>query len=174
MSRKMFLVVLWLFIFACGQQQSPPPQGGTTVTQEQLGETVVVDDDSIAKLVLTSTYKTGFAVILVSLTSKSPNFIIPKMDGTNTYAYLVTVKDSNGNALRSETFGITDFGKQFDSTRLGPGLTYSEYEYVYPWDIPNDVTGGIMRADVWLAEENNPDIIHHIYGETNLTIKYLR
>ncbi len=147
---------------------------GGEVIENPFGETVIVTG-SIATLTLSATYNIGVAVIMVSLTNTTEEVIIPQIVNpiTQPYCYLVTVKDSAGNSLSTTSFGIDEFEEQFGSYNLLPDLTYSEYEFIYPWLLLNDPFGGKLRVDVWLSKVSNLGDIYHMWGEVNLAIEWL-
>lgn len=161
-----------LLLTGCATEENETIVGGEVI-ENPFGETVVVTG-TIATLTLSATYNVGIAIVQVSLTNTTDEVIIPQIVNpiTQPYCYKVTVKDSSGNSLSTTTFGIDEFTEQFGEYNLLPGSTYSEYEWIYPWLLPNDPFGGKLRVDVWLSKVSNLGDIYHMWGEVNLAVKW--
>jgi len=164
--------VILLMMLGCSVKENETIVGGEVV-ENPLGETVIVTG-TLATLTLSATYNIGVAMIQVSLTNTASEVIIPRIVSpiTQPYCYMVTVKDSDGNALNTTTFGIDEFEDQFDAYNLLPGLTYTEYEWVVPWELTNDPAGGKLRADVWLSKTSDLGNIYYMWAEVNLAIDW--
>gem|GEM_PF-5396727 len=155
----MFLVLPWS-ITAC----SDP--GGVTVEEKPQGQTVTVKGD-IATLTITTTYKVGVSMVEISLHNSSQEILVPQLT-KHGYCYLVSILDQSGNTLVTRDFGQDGFKNQFGSDRLSPGLAYTEFEWIYPWQLPNDFFGGRVKIEVWLSTEADQSKIYRLWGEVNL------
>ena len=111
---------------------------------------------------------------MVSIENTSEFILEPHMVGESNqyYCYLVTIMGSDGNVLSTRPFGLDEFEDNFDDSQLSPGLTYTEYQWIYPWNLPNDPFGGRMKAEVWLSKEDVPDTTYHSWAEIDLAIDW--
>ena len=166
------MIIVTIVISGC-TAKDPVSSGGSEVYENPWGRTVIVPGE-VATFGLTATYNVGFAIIIISLTNISDEVLIPRIVGepNGYYCYLVTIKDQDGNPLDSRPFNLEEFENQFGDDQLWPGLTYSEWEWIWPLSLPNNPYGGIVKADVWLFKEDMPDTTYHMWGQVSLAIEW--
>jgi hypothetical protein len=140
--------------------------GGVSSENSSINNKVTVDG-KVVSLVIDATKKVlGNAAIRVTLTNTSQENVKPALN-KNGYCYKFTLLDNNGVTVKTVTFGLDKFRKDFGSESLTPGLAYSEYEYVFITDLIQ-FDGGKVMVEVWLSLDSKPDTIYRVWGEVTL------
>ena len=164
MSRFSFFV---LFVLVASLHFATCQNNGGVSTEASYSNNTTVVDGKVASLVIEASKKVlGNAVIRVTLTNTEQVNLKPALTA-NGYCYKFTVLNNAGAAVKTVTFGLDKFRKDFGSDILTPGIAHSEFEYVLIKDLMQ-FDGGSVRVEAWLAKDNDPSKVCRVWGETKL------
>lgn len=163
------ILLLGFFLLCLNVGCEKTPTGGAEVIDIDWGQIVIVDSDSIRVVLSSTIIPYVSALVKIGIENKMSQSLFPAfppdLDGN---CAVVEIYDSEAGLVERKLHGAEWFRRNFASS-IRPGEIVTEYEFVITLlTIPS--YKGSMRFTVYLATEEEPNIVYKIWAEIKLNL----